>query len=517
MSQIGASLTDLAGRRAAYSPDRIAFADFQDGRRRAFSFQEVDDRARNLALWLCEQGIRPGDRVAALADNGMEQLDCCFACWKVGAVHAPLNGRLAADELRHVLRLIAPKAALVQPQFQELLATALDAAALPHGVQTLTVCDQDGAYDAMVGASVSGMPPLAPEAALRDTAVLLSTGGTTGLPKAVRISHENIAWNTLNTAIHDLRGDDRSLNLLPLFHTGGLLAYTMPLFILGGTTALERKFDPAQALARIAQERITVLLAVPTIYRLLTECAAWEAADLSSLRFCTSGGEALPLELVRRCEREKDLCFKQGFGMTEFGPGAFALAPEDAQRKAGSIGRPNFYVQARIMDGNAECGEEQAGELRLKGPSLSPGYFGPSGQDAGWLDAEGWLHTGDIVHRDREGFHYVVDRKKDMYISGGENIYPAEIERVAQEYPGVHQCAAVGLPDRQWGEAGRLAVVLEPGAAHFSSEALLRFLKRRLAHCKAPKRVHVLPELPTTAAGKILKRKLREILAAEEG
>ncbi|MCY4362755.1 MAG: AMP-binding protein [Gammaproteobacteria bacterium] len=511
MEIFGANLTDLVARRAIYSPNRTAFVDFRKDKRCEYSFKDFDLRASKLASSLFDAGVSPGDRVAILADNGIEQLECCFASWKVGAIHVPLNWRSSVNELQYFLQITTPKTIVVQERFKDLLDKAAGPVRGSHKMQVITIGESGGCeyYSIITGSRerASFSPPA--DTHPRDTAVILFTGGTTGRPKAVCISHENIAWNTLNTAIHDIKEDDRFLNVLPLFHTGGLLVYTVPLFILGGTTVLLRNFDAGVTLKKLEEEKITVFLSVPTIYRLLSECADWEAAELDNLRFCTSGGAALPLDLIRRYEQEKGICFKQGFGMTEFGPGVFALSPQDAQRKAGSIGRPNFFVQSRIDNEGQEHRENQEGELFLKGPSCCSGYFTPGGQKLEAVDEDGWFHTGDIARHDKEGFYYIVGRKKDMFISGGENVYPYEIEEVALSYEGVRYCAVVGLPDNQWGEAGHLALVPEEHTENFDIDGMLNYLRQRLARYKIPKQVYILPELPMTAAGKVLKEELR--------
>ena len=513
MKVFSTNLTDLAARRAVYSAGRTAFVDFRNDRRYEYSFKDFDLRARKLAVSLRDTGVCPGDRVAILADNGIEQLECCFASWKIGAIHVPLNWRVNATELQYFLQLTTPKTVVVQNTFQGLFDEAVALAKLSNISVISMSDDRTCEYESIIGGPGENTElPSYDESSPAETAILLFTGGTTGQPKAVCISHENIAWNTLNTTIHDIGGDDRYLNVLPLFHTGGLLVYTIPLFVLGGTTVLLRHFDADVTLKRLQQERITMFLSVPTIYRSLLESPCWGSADLGSLRFCTSGGAALPLDLIKRYEKEKGICFKQGFGMTEFGPGVFALSPQDAQRKAGSIGRPNFYIQARIINEDQECRENQEGELFLKGPSCSSGYFSPVGQGHSAVDEDGWLHTGDIARRDEEGFYYIVGRKKDMYISGGENVYPAEVEKVAQGYPGVRYCAVVGLPDRRWGETGHLALVPEEQTMNFDVDGILEFLRQRLARYKVPKQVHILTEMPMTAAGKILKRELKQKL-----
>jgi len=249
---------------------------------------------------------------------------------------------------------------------------------------------------------------------------------------------------------------------------------------------------------------------------MLTQAPNWNETDLSSLRFCTSGGAPLPVPLVEKFRDEKNVRFKQGFGMTEFGPGIFALAPEDAIRKAGSIGRPNFFVDARVVDGdNNPLGPNEVGELVLKGPSFSSGYFNMPGAMDDVVDDDNWFHTGDMAKYDEEWYFYIVDRKKDMYISGGENVYPAEIEHALYEHPAVHQCAVIGIPDAKWGEVGKACIVLKPGAAA-NDEEMIAFMRDHLAAYKVPKSVEFLDALPISAAGKILKRELRERFSPDE-
>ncbi len=513
MRVFSTNLADLAARRAIYSPDKTAFVDIRNGRRCEYSFADVNARASRLAAALYDAGVRCGDRVAILADNGIEQLECCFASWKIGAVHVPLNWRVSAIELQHFLQLSTPRTVIVQDVHNELFHEAAALAKL-SGITVFSLSHNSASeYETKIDGYHKDMEfPPPSKLATSDTAVLLFTGGTTGRPKAACITHENIAWNTLNTTIHDIGADDRYLNVLPLFHTGGLLVYTIPLFILGGTTVLLRNFNADVVLKMLGEEKITVFLSVPTVYRLLSENSGWASADFSSLRFCTSGGAALPLDLIKRYEKEKGICFKQGFGMTEFGPGVFALSPQDATRKAGSIGRPNFYVQARVDNEGRECLENQAGELLLKGPSCCSGYFAPDGQRHELVDEQGWFNTGDIARYDDEGFYYIVGRKKEMFISGGENIYPYEIEEVASGYEGVRYCAVVGLPDKQWGESGHMALVLDEQTKNFDVDGILHYLRHRLAHYKIPKQVYLLPELPMSAAGKVMKQELGQQL-----
>jgi fatty-acyl-CoA synthase len=273
---------------------------------------------------------------------------------------------------------------------------------------------------------------------------------------------------------------------------------------------LTGQFDPARVLELIEREKITVFAGVPTMYQAMTQASNWQTVDLSSLRFCTSGGAPLPVPLVEQYTREKHIRFKQGFGMTEYGPGLFALAPEDAIRKAGSIGRPNFFVDVRVVDeDNQPLGPNEVGELVLKGPSRFSGYFNDPDASVKVIDAEGWFHTGDLIRHDEEWYFYVVDRKKDMFISGGENVYPVEIENVLYKHPAVHMCAVIGVPDEKWGEVGKACIVLKPDATA-AEEELIQFMQEHLARYKVPKSVAFMDSLPLSGMGKILKRDLRE-------
>jgi fatty-acyl-CoA synthase len=472
-------------------------------------------RANRLANWLRAAGVGRGDRVAVLARDGVEHLDAFFACGKLGAIHTALNRRLHPRELAGIVAQTTPRALIFSDDVRDNVAALQGLlAGGPHPIECYLHLDGPGVRGSLhfetALESAEAAPVATDDLEAEDVAALIFTGGTTGLPKAAQVSHRMIAWNTLNTVIHDVTHDDVYLNVFPMFHTGGLFVYTLPQIIFGGVTILMPAFDPARVLELIARERVTIFGAVPTMYQMIAQAPNWAAADLSSLRFCTSGGAPLPVPLVEQYTREKGIRFKQGFGMTEFGPGIFALAPEDAIRKAGSIGRPNFYVEARVVDeDNNFLGPDEEGELVLKGPSYCSGYFGDPEATAAAVDARGYFHTGDVARYDAEGYFTIVDRVKDMFISGGENVYPAEIERALYEHPAVLMCAVIGVPDARWGEAGRAYVVIKPGAAATADE-LLAFMAERLAKYKVPRSVAFHDSLPISAAGKILKRELRE-------
>jgi fatty-acyl-CoA synthase len=507
---------DYLGRREIYSPNRLAIIDAGKEPELRLTYREWNRRVNRFANWLKDEaGIGYRDRVAILARDGIEHLDLIHACSKLGAIHTALNWRLHWRELVGLIEDTKPQVLLYSDDFIETVAQVeAEIRNTPHAIHHYLHLEGDGIPASLdYGSTIATSPdtPVTYEALDKeDIACLIFTGGTTGLPKGAMISHRQINWNVLNTVIHDLTHDDIYLCVFPLFHTGGLFTYTSSQVVFGNTSILTRQFDPTQVLELIERERVTVFAAVPTMYQRLTQAPNWDEADLSSLRFCTSGGAPLPVPLVEQYAREKGVRFKQGFGMTEYGPGLFALPAEDAIHKAGSIGRPNFFVDVRVVDDDRnELGPNEVGELVLKGPSGCSGYWNNPEASAAVIDDEGWFHTGDMVYYDEEWYFYVVDRKKDMFISGGENVYPAEIEAVLYKHPAVHMCAVIGVPHEKWGEVGKACVVLKPGAEATEDE-LIAHMQGHLARFKVPKSVEFLPELPISAAGKILKRELRE-------
>jgi len=501
---------DYLGRRALYSPDELAIVDAGKTPHRTFTYSELNNRANRLANWLRDgAGIQKGDRVAVLAHDGVEYLDVFFACGKLGAILSGMNWRLHWRELLGLIEKTTPKVLIYSDEFKgavEKIAENTDVIAHYLHIEGQGI-PNSRYYEKTLSDSVL-RPVTTENLNEEDIACLIFTGGTTGLPKAAQISHRMIGWNALNTIIHDLQHGDVTINTFPLFHTGGLLVYTLPMLILGGTVVLTRRFDAEQVLSLLEEYAATVYAGVPTMYQMLTTAPNWKQTDLSNLRFCTSGGAPLPISLVEQFQREKGVQFKQGFGMSEFGPGVFALAQEDAIRKAGSIGRPNFFVDARIVDEqNQPLPPGQVGELVLRGPSMCSGYFNDPQASAAVVDLDGWFHTGDLAVMDEHQYFTIVDRKKDMFISGGENIYPNEIEQVLYKHPAVELCAVVGIPDPKWGEIGKAFVVRRAGM-NITEAELMGHMQHYLAGYKVPRLIEFRDELPISAAGKILKREL---------
>ena len=368
---------------------------------------------------------------------------------------------------------------------------------------------EDASYAELVAAAdPAGFTPTrcAPE----DLYCLLYTSGTTGRPKGVMIPHRQIAWNGYNTACcWGLRADDVSPIFTPLYHAGGLMAFLGPIFTVGGTIVLHRGFDPAEIWRTVERERATVVLGVPTIWKLLAEAPEFAGADLSSLRCLYSGGAPLPTWIAEIYQR-RGLVFKQGYGMTEVGVNCFSMTVEESVAKLGSIGKPMMHTEVRLVgDDGSDVPVGEVGEMWFRGPHVSLGYWNRPDATAEAYVAGGWFRSGDLARRDEDGFFTIAGRAKDMIISGGVNVYPAEIEAVLLQHPGVRDAAVVGIDHPTWGEVG-VAFVVPLAAGSAEPGSLLDFLGGRLARFKLPKEIVEVEELPRTAYGKVVKGELRK-------
>lgn len=519
-----AQTVDYAARGAVYFGKRIAVVDVERGDAGRFDYLSLSQRATRLARFLVEKGVQKGDRVGLLAQNGIEYIDLLLACAKLGAIFSPYNYRMHPRELLEVVEKTRPRVFVYGPEYKAHAELLMGEQATIPSVNTFLLVGLNPqlgqgtqSFEQVVTeAPLDGAPLFSPGEGPggEDILCLLGTGGTTGLPKAAMISHRMCAHNALTTMIHELQPGDVTVIHTPMFHTGGLLVYALPLLFSGGKVVIMRKWDSEQLLSLIPREQVTMFFCVPTQYQMLLDSPSFAKTSFASVRFVTSGGAPLPIPLIAAFRSVHDIPFKQGFGMTEFGPGCFSMGAEYAQSKAGSIGRPNAFVGARIVDeSGVDVAVSEAGELLLKGPSMFSGYFEDDSATRAAIDAQGWFHTGDIARSDSDGFFYIVDRKKDMFISGGENVYPVEIERALYEHPAVKQCAVIGVPDEKWGQVGRAYVVLhaeQAGTPLPSEESLLDFLRSKLARYKVPKGIRFLSDLPLSPAGKILKRALLE-------
>ncbi|MBT2593951.1 long-chain fatty acid--CoA ligase [Arthrobacter sp. ISL-72] len=489
---------------------------------RAVSYGQLAERTDRLANALGCRGVAKGDRVAYLGENDPSFVETFFACGLLGAIFVPLNTRLAAPELQFQL----------QDSGARLLvnASALDAVAAASVVDTAVTHRFVVASDGGTESSAVGLPsgvehyegvlqaaaatPLDVAVGLEDGAMILYTSGTTGRPKGALLTHGNITWNCFNTVVDmDLSRNDVALMISPLFHVASLDMGLLPMLLKGATVVLEAKFDAGRVLGLVSQHKVTTLNGVPTTFQMLCDHPDWPTADLGSLDKLTCGGSAIPRRVLDAYE-ERGIGFTSCYGMTETAPGATMLPVARSREKAGSAGLPHFFTDVRIanpLGGPAEVG--QVGEIQVSGPNVIREYWNrPDATADSYADCT-WFRSGDLGFQDEEGFLFVSDRIKDMIISGGENIYPAEVEAAIAELEAVGSVAVIGVPDDKWGEVPRAVVTLREGA-QLSEEQLRAHLEGRLARYKIPKSVVFVDEMPRTASGKIRKTDLRKLMPA---
>jgi fatty-acyl-CoA synthase len=468
---LGRWLRDSARR----TPDRVAI----DYLGREVTYGELDRRSDALAADLLERGLRRGDRVATLTGNSPEHVIVFFACAKAAFTLVPLNWRLAAPELRFQLEDAEPSVFLVEDEHASLVAAT-------------------GWASEPLAAPADGPAPVAAQVEDDDGLLLIYTSGTTGRPKGAVLTHANCFWTNLSFDLATgLTGDDVVLQLLPQFHCGGWNVQSLLTWWKGGKVVLERSFDAERVLEVLAEKQVTTMMGVPAIYLFLSQQAAFLTADLSHLRLAVVGGAPMPGELLRTWQA-RGIEIVQGYGLTEASPNVLCLPPEDAMRRLGSAGKPYAFVETRLGDD---------GELEVRGPNVVSGYWRNPEATAEVL-RDGWLRTGDVADIDEAGYHRILGRLKDMYISGGENVYPAEVESVLHEHPGVADAAVVGVADERWGEVGVAFVV---AADPVDDEALIAHCRERLARYKVPKRVRFVDALPMSAMNKVLKDELRAL------
>jgi fatty-acyl-CoA synthase len=498
-------------RRARMSPDSVALVQGST----SWTYAELAARVGRLAAGLVELGVLRGDRVAFLGANDLATFELFFATGSLGAIFVPLNTRLAAPELAYLLRDSGAEV-LVVGRGVEGLARALMAEPTPvkHVVALDPAAGLDGSsYDDLFTAPRATPGQAEADVTLDDPALLLSTSGTTGRPKAAVLTHGNLTWNTMNQLAHvDVLSSDRVLCIAPLFHAVGLGQVTLPVLFKGGSVEVHARFDAGKVLAAVSERSITGFAAVPTMLQLMTEHPAWESADLSSLRYVVYGGSPVT-ERVAVAWLARGVRLQQGYGMTEAGPGIYMATRGGATARPLSVGVPHFFTDVALLGQDGVVGAVEpavaAGELVVRGPHVFAGYWGADRAAPDGVVEGRWFRTGDVVRADETGWAYVVDRVKDMIISGGENIYPAEVEAALTSYDGIRSAAVVAAPHERWGEVGVAFVELDPDAVYVE-EAVRRHLTDHLARYKIPRCIQVVEELPRNATGKIRRAELRE-------
>jgi fatty-acyl-CoA synthase len=486
-------------RRVRMTPGKAALV--QDGV--TTTYAELDRAVTRLAHGLRARGVSRGDSVAFLGLNSVELVIAMFAVARLGAVFVPVNTRLAAAELAYVFEHSQARLLLVE----DVLAEGVQQAPVADlGIETVvfTRAAGDGLDDLMLADDSVIDEPIT----LGDLFMIQYTSGTSGRPKGVMLTHGNVVWNVYNLLVDiDLGSDEVALVTAPMFHTAALNQVLIPTVLKGGTALIEAKFDAACAIDLIERERVTLLFGVTTMYLALSQSPRFADADLSSLHLALTGGAPIPDSLLRTW-LDRGLMIVQGYGLTETAPGATMLRAADGVRKLGSAGTACFFTDVRVVDGDRDVDADEPGEVLVRGPNVSPGYWQDQAATHNAFD-DGWLHTGDLATRDEDGYLRIVDRLKDMFISGGENVYPAEVEHALYTHPAVAECAVIGISDPTWGEVGRAFVVVREDASVDQGE-LLQHLGTQLARYKIPKSVEFVPDLPHNASGKLLKSRLRK-------
>lgn len=498
-------IPDFARKRAELSPSAIAFREIETGRQ--IDYLTFNARAERCAAVLRKLGAAPGDRVAILCHNSATFFEILLGCAKAGVVLVPLNWRQTTAELAPILADCGAQFLFHDPATAELA----ESLGRVSGLRIIPF----SAYETLLD-KTADLPEAHTTWPAERIWYLLYTSGTTGKPKAVIQTFGMALANYVNIQqATSLTAADSTLNFLPLFHTAGINLHALPVFIAGGTSHVIPKLDIDAMVRLIEDGTITLFFGVPAVYQAFSLHPAFHRADLSRVRHWGCGGAPLPDNLIRSF-LEKGVRVCNGMGMTETGPTVFLMDPAHAAEKIGSVGKPQLLTEVRLVDiEGRDVPDGERGELLFRGPNITPGYFGNPDATAAAIDSDGWLHSGDVGRRDEDGYYYVVDRIKDMYISGGENVYPAEVEAVLVSHPAVLEAAVLGVPDTKWGETGHAFVSTRPGKS-VQPDELRAFARERLAAYKVPSGISLIDEFPRTAAGKVQKHLLRALRQERE-
>ncbi len=479
---------DWISKWAHYSPNKTAIVETWSEKKT--SYAQLNTMACQTAHALRERfDIEKGDRIVVLSGFNTAFIALFSAAQKLGFVIVPLNTRLTKHEINFQVEDCGARLVISQEEFS-------------HLVEDVTAPTVN--WDALASETTIHIESDISE---NDPIFILYSSGTTGKPKGVIYTHKMLYWNSINTELRlDINSNDITVNCMPSFHTGGWNVLITPFLHHGASVWLTNDFDPDDFLLQLEKSRSTLFMAVPTMLKLMSDTKSIDHVNLKSIRYIIVGGEALPIPTIEYWA-EKGLPIRQGYGLTEVGPNVTSLHQDDAIKKRGSIGFFNFYIDGKVVhDDGTECGPNEVGELWLSGPNVTPGYWHNEAANQSSFDGE-WFKTGDLVQRDEDGYIYVAGRKKEMYISGGENVYPREVEQVLQNHPDISEVAIIGVPDEKWGETGAGYVVLHSGRTQ-TAEEIIQYGREYLAKFKVPRYIFFEEKLPVNDAGKINKRAL---------
>jgi len=503
------SLGNLLLRRSQLTPKRRALTFEGD----TLTFEQLSERVRRLAANLRANGVCRGDRVGYIGFNHPVFLETLFAASSLGAIFVPLNFRLSGPEIRFIANDAGIHTLLVDNQMQSVIEAEADNLCCRRYIAAESDAKPPAGWDRFDAALMAQEPLPSIEAVdSDDVGLIMYTSGTTGLPKGAMLTHGNFFWNTINSCFGEELMGQATLTCAPLFHIGGLNVTTLQSLAKGVEVVLLRNFDAGQVLEDIPRYKVASMFGAPTMFLMMSQHQAFADTDLSSIRALICGGAPVPVPLIE-LYGERGVQFNQGYGLTETAPFASLLSGDMAIEKVGSAGTAPLFTFVRIVDGdNKPIAAGEIGEVCIQGPNVMKGYWNLPEATADAIDAEGWFHSGDMGYLDADGYLFLCDRLKDMVISGGENVYPAEVESVLYGHPAIKEVAVIGLSDEKWGEAVTAIVVLEEGA-NLTLEALRDFAEQNLARYKLPSQLRKIAVLPRNPAGKVLKYQLKEQFA----
>ncbi|WP_285400136.1 long-chain fatty acid--CoA ligase [Lysinibacillus sp. fls2-241-R2A-57] len=474
-----------------------------------FTYRELNDRVNRLANSLMNLGVRKGDRVNALLFNRNELMEALFACAKIGAIFVPINYRLSVDEVEYVVHDSGGIIFIYDDRLETIVDGLKSRTSQIHFFIRVGESQTEKDLDFEKLLIQANNDEIEYVIGLKDAHMMMYTSGTTGRPKGAVLTHGNTQWNAINCLISlPIAEDMITLGVAPMFHIGGMNIFITPTLYKGGTVVLQDKFDPKSTLEIIEKEKITSLFLVPAMWLAITQYTKLDQYNLSSLKFNISGGAPCPLTIIEFFQK-RGIPFFEGFGLTETAPMVCVLDSDNSMRKNGSVGKTPMHTDIKIVDiFDKEVPVGQVGELIVRGPNIFIEYWN---KPKATRDAirNGWFYTGDLAKQDEEGFIYIVDRMKDMIITGGENVYPIEVEQVLFRHPNIKEVAIVGYPDEIWGESVKAVIALKNTNEQMSLQDVRKFCEGKLAHFKIPKQIELVEELPRNATGKVLKTNLR--------
>lgn len=488
-------------KRAELSNSKIALV----CKERILTYSQLNSRINSLANGLTQMGCQKETRVAVFLTNGTEIVETMFACAKIGAIFVPINFRLSVEEVEHILKDSGAAIFIYHKDYEQLAAAVCEKNAI---LRRICVGGElpDTSYEAFLAKHADTEPVIDVDG--DEVHMIMYTSGTTGRPKGAMLTHANTFWNIIQILIaQPILDTDTTFTVAPMFHSGAMTILTLTLLFKGGTVIITNKFDPLEVLQTIEQEKITCMFLVPAMWVAVTQVPDFDKYNLQSLRISISAAAPCPTTVIKALER-KGVALIQAFGLSEVAPVAI-LNIQDSARKIGSVGKPAFYVDIRIVDKNGnDVLDEKVGELLVRAPNVMKGYW-KNQQETQKVLQNGWFATGDCLWRDEEGFLYVAGRKKDVIITGGENVYPVEVEQVLYRHPNIKEAAVVGMPNEKWGEVIKAVIVLKNPEQQMSIEGIKAFCGGKLARYKMPKVIEFVSALPRNAAGKVLKNCLR--------